>query len=428
MEEKWYKLDNAAKIYPVIREANWAPVYRVSAIVKDEVNPEVLQRALMRTYRRFPTFAVHIRKGAFWYYFEPNESEPQVLQETKYPASPFCEDEDRGYLFRVLYYGRRISLEVFHSISDGFGAAVFIKTLLYNYFTILKNDKDFVDPLKLDSYGILYHKDLPTAEETEDSFLHYALRDAGLKLHENTAYKIPGTRVKKNTVRVTHVLFSTSALKNLGKEYDSTITEFLTSLLINSIFHSRIYSASENKPIKISVPVNLRSRFPSNTLRNFSSYINVEVFPKAGFGNMKLEDICTVVKRQINQGLSYETLLYKFSSNVNAERNVIMRLAPLFLKNIVLKTTFSLYGERITTSTLSNIGNIVLPDEMASEIERFDVVLGAPRQNAMNCGVVSYNDKMSISFTSIIMENSIIKTLVDFLVGRGVDVKIETNY
>lgn len=428
MEERWYKLDNAAKIYPAIRESEWAPVFRVDAVLKEEVQYDALQIALLRTYKRFPTFSVSITKGFFWYYFEPNESQPQVMMENSYPLSPFFGEKDKGYLFRVLYYKKRISLEVFHSISDGFGATVFLKTLLFNYFTILDGEEPIDNPMELDKYGILYYKDLPTPEETEDSFQYYALENRNLNLKENTAFKIPGTRIKGREVRITHVLVSVEELNKLSKKYNSTITEFLTALIIYSIMKSRAYNAAEKRPIKISIPVNLRKRFPSKTMRNFSSYINIEISPEQNREKVDLEKIVMAVSKQIREGIDIDLLRQKFSSNVNAERNIMMRMAPLFLKNIVLKATFSLYGERITTSTLSNIGNMALPEGMSNKIERFDFVLGAPKQNAMNSSAISFKDTLSISFTSIIFENSILKEFVDFLVDNGIEVCVETNY
>lgn len=428
MEDVWYKLDNAAKIYPAVRKANWAPVFRIDAFLKDEVDTKALQSALIMTYKRFPTFSVHISKGLFWYYFEPKDNEPEAMPENTYPVGPFSEERDKGYLFRVLYYKKRVSLEVFHSISDGYGASVFLKTLLFNYLSIVKGNELSPNLFELEKYGILYYKDLPNPEETEDSFRHFALDNVGLDLKESAAFKIPGTRIKRNVIRIIHVLCSVNELHSLAKKFDATITEFLTALFIYSILNARVYCAADKRPIKISVPVNLRKRFPSKTLRNFSSYINVEVFPKRCAAGTGFEEICCEVKNQIRRGQDIESLRNKFSSNVNAEKNIALRVAPLFIKDLVFKYTFSLYGERLATSTISNIGNMVLPECMQDMVERFDFVNGAPRQSAMNCAVVSYKDTASISFTSTISENTILKEFVSFLVEHSVEVNVETNY
>jgi hypothetical protein len=428
MEERWYKLDNAAKIYPAVRGKYWAPMFREDAVLKEDVDPEALQYALLMTYKRFPTFSVNMARGFFWYYFEPRTSGPEVLPEDDYPLRPFSEERDKGYLFRVLYYKKRISLEVFHSISDGFGAAVFLRTLLCNYFSVISGMENADNMSGLERYGILCCKDLPTPEEVEDSFQHYAPKKIGLNLKEKVAFRVPGTRMRKGTLRVTHVLADVKDLQRLSREFDVSITVFATSLLIYSILNARVYGASDKRPVKISVPVDLRRRFPSKTLRNFSSYINVEIQPGDYSGEITIEEICSSVKQQIQNGLDEDSLRSKFSSNVNAERNMMMRAAPLFLKNVILKSTYSLYGERLVTVTLSNLGSITLPDEMVCMVERFDFLCGAPKQSTLSCGVVSFEDTMSISFASNILENSVLKRFVGLLTEHGIEARVETNY
>lgn len=428
MEERWYKLDNAAKIYPAIREDDWASVFRADAVLKDDIDKNALQTALLMTYKRFPTFSVHISKGFFWYYFEPNESEPQVSLESEYPARPFSEKKDRGYLFRILYYKRRISLEVFHSISDGYGAAAFLKSLIFNYFTVIYGHELVTDHLKLEKYGIKYYKDNPRPEEIEDSFQIYASGTDELDLKEKIAFKIPGTRIRKNTVKVLHILMSVKKLNELAKSFNSTITEFLVSAFIYSILNARIYKETDTKPVKISVPVNLRKYFESKTMRNFSSYVNVEIYPKKEAWNTEFKDILKLVSKQIREGTDKNILRCKFSGNVKAEKNIALRVAPLVFKNLTLKTVFSLYGERLTTSTLSNVGRMTLPEEMSDLVERFDFLIGAPKENAYNCAVVSYNDILSISFTSIIIQNIVLEKFVHFFVENGIEVKVESNY
>ena len=64
----WLKLDNAAKIYPAARRRNWNNMFRVSCTLKDEVDRDVLQEALIHVAPRFPSISVRLRRGVFWYY------------------------------------------------------------------------------------------------------------------------------------------------------------------------------------------------------------------------------------------------------------------------------------------------------------------------------------------------------------------------
>ncbi len=69
---KWYKLDNSATVYPAIQRDDYSAIYRFSAVMKQTVEPSLLQRAVDLTMPRFPVFDVCIKKGVFWYYLEPN--------------------------------------------------------------------------------------------------------------------------------------------------------------------------------------------------------------------------------------------------------------------------------------------------------------------------------------------------------------------
>ena len=71
------------------------------------------------------------------------------------------------YLIRVYYYDRQISFEAFHSLSDGYGAITFLKTLTAVY---LRNRGVNIPS----GNGILDISEEPPAEEMEDAYIRYA--------------------------------------------------------------------------------------------------------------------------------------------------------------------------------------------------------------------------------------------------------------
>ncbi|MCZ9889283.1 hypothetical protein OFP79_07215 [Brachyspira hyodysenteriae] len=58
-----YKLDNAAKLFVSIKNKKNIPIFRVSVVLSEEVNPQILQNALDITIKRFPTLSLMIKKG-----------------------------------------------------------------------------------------------------------------------------------------------------------------------------------------------------------------------------------------------------------------------------------------------------------------------------------------------------------------------------
>ena len=96
--------DNAAKLFVSIKNKKNIPIFRVSAILKDKVNEAILQNALDITMKRFPTFALSIKKGLFWNYFEENNRKLLVEEEKYYPCYNINYKLNNGYLVRVMLF------------------------------------------------------------------------------------------------------------------------------------------------------------------------------------------------------------------------------------------------------------------------------------------------------------------------------------
>ena len=107
---RWMKLDNAAKIYPAARRRNWSNIFRLSITLDEDIDPVVLQAALDVTIKRFPSIAVRVRTGMFWYYLEEIEKALQVQPEHAYPLTHMPFDDIRRCAFRVLYFRGRIAV------------------------------------------------------------------------------------------------------------------------------------------------------------------------------------------------------------------------------------------------------------------------------------------------------------------------------
>lgn len=133
----WYKLDLSANVYPTLQRKNFSSVYRISVTLKENIQPDLLQQAVDITLPRFPTFKVALRRGLFWRYLEPNDRPgPFVRPDIENPCLPMNFNADNHYLIQIYYYQKRISLEVFHSLSDGNGALCLIRTITAVYLRL----------------------------------------------------------------------------------------------------------------------------------------------------------------------------------------------------------------------------------------------------------------------------------------------------
>ena len=107
-EKNWYRLDLSAIVFPTLQRQDFSSVYRLSALLKEDVVPDKLQLALDRVLPRFPSYKVAIRTGVFWRYLETNKRPgPFVQEDIKNPCMPMPFRANNRYLVRLYYYGKR---------------------------------------------------------------------------------------------------------------------------------------------------------------------------------------------------------------------------------------------------------------------------------------------------------------------------------
>ena len=258
IRENWFKLDNAALIYPAIGSAQWNSVFRMSVITRQPVDKDKLQQALDLTLLRYPFYNVSLREGMFWHYFQVLESKPLIEPEKDYPCRPFIFNE-RKQIFRVLYMDNKISFESFHSLADGGGAAHFFNTLLVCYFELCGAD--------IKNYLNFNVRDLPDSEENEDAFKRFFDKTKSRPRKEKTAYAVKGNLEPIQVLKTITGLVSVTKLKEITKQYDATVNEFLTAIYFQALIAEKIRSNKQhNRPVKISVPVNMRKFYSTKTM------------------------------------------------------------------------------------------------------------------------------------------------------------------
>lgn len=422
MKEKvptWLKLDNAATIYPSTLSRNYAAMFRVSMTLKDKINEEILKQALNNVIDRFPTFKYKLKQGLFWCYFKQIEVPPLIEKDFNNPMLRIRFKNHRDYLFRVRYYENRIAVEFFHALTDGTGAIKFLSTLVGEYIKLNYKTKITYNNYVLNPYEKV------SSEEYRDDFKKYA-RKVGKLLHEKPAYHYHGTPINSDDLNVITGIMNTEDLKKITKKYNCTITCLITSLFILSI--QELYNKDpkkNNKPIKVSIPVNLRNYYESKTMRNFSSYINVDIDTK--YGNYSFEEIIKIVKNNMELNLTEKVLNAKISANVKISENYFIRLLPMFIKKYIISFTERMMGDRYSSNTLSNLGNIILPQEVEKYILDLGMAIGKSRGKPSSSAMVGYNGKVYLTITRKIKESEFERILFTTLVKMGVPVLIESN-
>ena len=414
--KKWYKLDNAAKVFPSVTSKRRSNLFRLSFNLKEEVSSELLYKALSYTINRFPSMKVKLKKGIFWYYFEPNSEQPLIYEESPYICNKFSFKENNGYLFKVSYFHNRIAIEVFHSLTDGAGALEFLKALVYNYLVMKGYNIDSENLILTDIENI--------NEEYQDSFLKNYDKRFKSKRYERKALQWRGTLYQENWLALITGTVSVKALKEVAHRYNATITEFLAACIIYSAGQSLNLLENKHKPFKLFIPVDLRRIFPSRTLRNFSLYIRTAVDLEK---KLSFDEIINIVKTDMAEELQKDKMQARIFQNVKIEKNLLLRLVPLVIKEIVLRMGYKVWGDNANSLSFSNIGRVILPEAMGPYIDKVEFCNGASYRAPINLAVISFEDKLVMSFSGAIVERDIQREFFRLLSDFGLAVLIETN-
>lgn len=418
---RWMRLDNAAKIYPAARSQTWSNVFRLSVTMKENVDKEILKSALEVCTKRFPSIVASLRKGLFWYYIQEVERAPEFKKESSYPLTRMSKKETRKCAMRVIVYKKRIAVEIFHSLTDGNGALVFLKSLAAEYIEQKYNEE------VSNEYGILDRNQKPSEKEFEDAFIKNK-GSVKTSRKDTDAWQLFGTDEPAGFLNLTCFKIPVKEVLEKAHQYNVSLTAFLCAMMMSALQELQkemVLKKKRRKPIKVLVPVNLRNLFETETLRNFVFYTIPEI--ETNLGEYSFEEILNIVKHRMGLDITKKQMSKKITTNVESEQMLIVKLMPLFIKNLVMKAIFNAVGERKSCFSLSNLGAVKVPENMEKYIERFDFILGVQATAPYNCGVLSYKDTLFVNFIRNIREPFLEAKFFSVLRDMGISVTVESN-
>ncbi|SNU00883.1 Uncharacterized protein, contains a NRPS condensation (elongation) domain [Ruaniaceae bacterium KH17] len=411
----WVRLDNASNIFLAARSEIDPKVFRLSAEMSDDVDPALLQRALDHTYDRYPLYHAVLRRGIFWYYLQDSDLRPEVALDDQYTCAPLYQVDRKNLLFRVVYFQRRIVLEVFHALSDGTGALWFLTDLLVAY-------------AQLRMSGELPATDdtLPPHELSTDSFAEYFFTPAAPLAREVVEEPSPrtpwtqihhprGTRSADGRTRAVELTMPASEVLALAKAEGVSLTSYLIALFFESI---RAGGLGRARTLTASVPVNLRQFFPSTSARNF--FATVRVQHAYTDGETELGEVCRDIETQLRAKATQAAMERKVRRLIRFERNPALRIFPRPLKDVIL-SLINWGNSRGLTVAISNMGRVVFPEQAEAQVKRLLLHIAPARPQFC---AVSQNGMLTVCFTSPFVETDHVREYARLLTGRGVDLMV----
>ncbi len=406
----WFPLDDAAKIYPLSMEHGVMSVFRLSVYLKAQIVPELLQVALNFTVKRFPTFTTTLKKGFFWHYLDTAKRRFCVEQERDIPCQPLKVSQSNSPTFRVIYYENRISMELFHVLTDATGALTFLKVLVAEYLRLLGVE---VSP----DENLWDINETPQTEEFENAFCNVPKTSNSSGFVDKAAVQMNGKITEAKPCRVLHFKMKSDELKAASSRHGITVTGYLLAQMFLSCKAAMDEIRGE---MSIQLPVNMRKYYPSKTVRNFSMYCGIRL-PVDHI--TAIDDIIPEIREQMKTKTAKDVM----SEMLNATEKLVnmLRFIPLVIKQPVAKLVYGFLGEKLFTSTLSNMGVVQFPSAIAEHIESMDFALGTSVLNRVSCSVVTVNDAVTFTVSKITADPSFEEKMYDLLTADGIEVAVE---
>lgn len=408
----WFSLDDAAKIYPVSMEHGRQMVFRLSVYFKKDVIPELLQMALNFTIKRFPNFATTLKKGFFWHYFDSVKKHFAIKEEDNAPCQPIKVSMSGSTSFRVMYYKNRVSAEFFHALTDGTGGITFLKSLTAEYLRLTG-----VDYTRVEDCDVWDINETPVKEEFENSFVKVEKAKNASGFIEKAALQMNGRLTRRKPCRILHFNMDSNKLLSVARSYGTTVTGYMLS----QMFLATAAACDElTGDIHIQVPVNMRKFYPSRTMRNFSMYCGVRI-PIDKIGSR--EELIREISGQLAEKSKKEKMHEMITSAVGIVSAI--RFIPLIIKQPVAKMVYGFLGEKVYTTTFSNLGVVKMPSELTPYIEKMDFCLGAQMTNRLACTAITFGDISTFTVSKMTQDPTFEEKMYKLLAADGLDVTVE---
>ena len=405
----WFPLDDAAKIYPISMDHGSQQVFRISIYFKEDVIPELLQMALTFTIKRFASFATTLKKGFFWHYLDTVKKRFPIEEEHNLPCQPIKVSASGSQSFRLMYYKNRVSAEFFHVLTDGTGAMTFFRSLTAEYLRLCGTSAPLGDIWDIN--------ETPTKEEFENAFVKVEKAKTSSGFVDKPAAQMNGRLTRRKPCRILHLKMDAEKLRAVAKSYGATVTAYL----LMQMFYACSASTDElTGDINIQLPINMRKFYPSKTVRNFSMYCGIRI-PIEKIGNK--EALLAEINAQLLQKAEKEKMREMITAAVNIVSSI--RVIPLAIKQPIAKMIYGILGEKIYTTTFSNLGVVNFPEEFMEHIDSMDFCLGAQVTNRLACTAITCAGIATFSISKMTLDPTFEEKMYQLLLADGIETTVE---
>lgn len=339
---KQYPVDTGAISFSVNNSTSHQ--YRVVATLDGIIDVDILQKATDATIKRYPMYNVAYSKGKGCVNTVTVVDRKILVQPYNIHFEKIILKDDSPKI-KVLYKTNAIAVELYHTLTDANGCLSFLNTLIACYYRMQGKT--------INEEGVIPYDSPVGADDFTDGYETFAKK--GKTTLDTVALKKPftvkGDRLNPDTEGYfTRMTFKNADMQLIKEKYGLTIHEFLVATLYKTYLQFKA-RANSNRAIRIQMPISLRSRFKTTTLRNFVGSIQFST------SETSFDKIAAEFKKFIKQATSEDELtafLYKGHTLIKK----VLPLLPAPIGRFSVNIGDSVVGEKSYSTNLSNIGLI----------------------------------------------------------------------
>lgn len=409
--ENWYPVDNAARVFLATHTDRDTRSLRVSCTLSESIDAASLQAALNSTIRTRNLFQVRIRRGFFWHYIEHTKAVPVVCEEHERPCPILYGKHHRGILhYSVSYFQNRINVEMFHALTDGTGAMEFLNHLVLQYLKLRHPGK---------FSGLSLGFSASASELEQNSFSKFYEKSEKMHSDSGKAYHISGLHLPHQQLQFFRVAMPAAALLSAAKGMNVTLTSYIAARLMLSIYRD-MPSMKRSLPVTLSIPVNLRNFYETETARNFFNSISVS---HRFTGTETLSELAQEFDAQMKASLTPEYIHKRMANFQRLERLMALRLVPLCIKQPVIRF-FAGKESRKVSAVFSNLGIIRVPEPLRPYIQDYTIFCSHAELYISAC---TYKETLYLGITNGYRNTSVLQHFITGFEKDGIAVELEAT-
>jgi len=383
-------------VYASTINQNSLGAFSISVHLKDSVDKQVLQQAVNDLVKRLPYLSGRLTSDL---QYEILSDSPKIMLDEIPVTFTDYYNHGQGHMLRILYGERHIRVEVTHIMTDGRGVASITRALMVRYFELLG--------IEMDKTGIIDCTKPMVSEESENAYERFANSEPVKRKPKKPkikAYK--HEHLKTYKARIITKNFELEKIKKRAKAQELSISEYMLTHIFLAIAKERDESGNI-KPITSNIPVDLRSFFPTPTVRNFIGSSPNIIIQEAG----EFAEISTQIRSQF-EAITKSYLQGQINEFEMSRKQ--LDSMPKWIRKLMLKFIMSqMYKE--TTTMFSNLGLVKFPKEIESRINYLDFNNSPIASLPYLFSCITFGKTLTLSITVTVEGEEIISQIFDSL-------------